>query len=209
MLVREVMTRWPVTVRPNSSTKEALRLLDDHSVTSLPVVHADGRIVGVVSEADLVRDALPHDPRVRISPQEGGTPPHPTRVDEVMNHHPVTVQGDCDLAEAADLMTSTAVKSIPVVDRGLHVVGMVSRRDIVHVLARADERVQREVDELFRSLGVDWMVEVHDGAVTVDGPQGDKARALAETAAATVPGVMSVTVVEPTRRRTGRVTEQG
>jgi CBS domain-containing protein len=197
------MTRWPVTVRPTSSTKEALRLLDDHAITSLPVVHADGRIVGVVSEADLVRDSLPHDPRARMIPDEGGAPAHPTRVDEVMNHHPVTVEGDVDLAEAVDLMTSTSVKSIPVVDRGLHVIGVVSRRDIVHVLARADDRVQSELDELFRSLGVDWLVVVKEGAVTVDGPQGDKARALAEAAAATVPGVMSVTVVEPPARRTG------
>lgn len=204
MLVREVMTRWPVSVRPSTSTKEALRLLDDHSITSLPVVHADGRIVGVVSEADLMRDALPHDPRAHMIPHEGGTPRHPTQVDEVMNHHPVTVQGDSDLAEVVDLMTSTSVKSLPVVDRGLHVIGMVSRRDIVHMLARADERVQREVGELFRNLGVDWMVEVHDGAVTVEGPQGDKARALAETAAATVPGVMSVTVVEPSTRKTSQ-----
>lgn len=201
MLVHEVMTRFPVTVRPTSSTKEALRLLDDHSITSLPVVHADGRIVGVVSEADLLRDALPHDPRARMIPDDSDTPAHPTRVDEVMNRHPVTVHGGADLAEAVDLMTSTSVKSIPVVDRGLHVIGMVSRRDIVHVLARADERVQRELDELYRSLGVDWLVEVREGAVTVEGPQGDKARALAETAAATVPGVMSVTVVEPAKPR--------
>ena len=54
MLVREVMTRQPITVTPDTSAKEALRLLDRHSVTSMPVVDVDGEVVGVVSEADLL-----------------------------------------------------------------------------------------------------------------------------------------------------------
>lgn len=204
MLVREVMSRRPVTVRPDTTTKEALGLLDEHGITSMPVVHADGRIVGVVSEADLVRDALPHDPRSHMLTGEGEAPAAPpASVTDVMNHHPLTVTGDVDLAEAVELMTSTAVKSIPVVDDANRVVGMVSRRDVVHLLARSDDKVERELDALYRSLGVDWLVEVHDGLVTVDGPADDKARSLARTAAATVPGVIAVTVREPSPGSTG------
>ena len=95
------------------------------------------------------------------------------------------------------------MKSVPVVE-GSRLVGMISRRDVVHALARADTDVESQLDDLYRTLGVDWTVEVHDGAVTVEGPVGAKARALAETAAGTVPGVVSVTVVEggPPARRT-------
>lgn len=198
MLVREVMTRWPITVHPETSTREALRRLDEHTITSMPVVRPDGRIVGVVSEADLVRDAVAADPRSHLDiSHESRRPAHPGTVAEVMNHHPVTVAPHADVADAVDLMTSTSVKSVPVVDDGLHVLGMLSRRDVVHVLARADERLEREVDELYRAVGMDWTVEVQDGLVTVDGPVGDRARALAESLAVTVPGVSGVRVAQP------------
>ena len=106
----------------------------------------------------------------------------------------LTVTGDADLAEAVDLMTSTAVKSLPVIDEHHHVVGVLSRRDVVHLLARRDDAVEREMDALFQSLGVDWLAEVSEGVVTVMGPVDERERALARTAAATVPGVVSVTV---------------
>jgi CBS domain-containing protein len=197
MVVREVMNTGPVTVRPETAVKEALRLLDEHAITSMPVVQQDGRIVGVVSEADLVRDSLPQDGRTHLLPV-AGDPSLRVRASttaEVMNRHPVTVAGDLDLAEAVDLMTSTSVKSVPVVDDADRVVGMLSRRDVVHLLARSDDVVSRELGALLDSLDVDWVVEVHDGVVTVDGPVGDRQRALATTVAATVPGVMSVTVL--------------
>jgi CBS domain-containing protein len=203
VLVREVMTTSPVTVTPEASTKDALRLLDRHSITSMPVVDPDGVVIGVVSEADLVRDALAPDPRAHMLPMAGERETARSRVEDVMTRHPVTVRGDLDLAEATELIISTAVKSVPVVD-GSRLVGMISRRDVVHALARADTDVESQLDDLYRTLGVDWTVEVHDGAVTVEGPVGANARALAETAAGTVPGVVSVTVVEgvPPARRT-------
>ncbi len=197
MWVRDVMTADPVTVRPDSSTKEALRRLDEHSITSLPVVAAGGRLVGVVSEADLVRDSVRPDPRAHLrTVGDDAVLPHATRVEEVMNHHPVTVHGDLDLADAVEMITTTTVKSLPVVDDDGHVVGMLSRRDVVHVLARSDQRIAQQLDALFVELGVDWLVDVEDGVVTVEGAVGPKARALAQTAAGTVPGVVEVRVVE-------------
>ncbi len=111
-----------------------------------------------------------------------------------MTRHPVTVGPDIDLAEATELFISTGVKSVPVIE-GSRLVGIVSRRDVVHTLARSDADIAAQLGELFRSLGVDWLPEVHDGDVTVKGPVGAKARSLAETAADTVPGVMTVTIV--------------
>jgi CBS domain-containing protein len=198
MLVREVMTPRPLTVHPGTETKTALRLLDRHAVTSMPVVDGRRRIVGVVSEADLVREALPPDPRAHmIPPAEDPRPARPHTVGEVMNRHPVTVHGDADLSDAVEMMTSTAVKSLPVVDGRGRVVGMVSRRDVVHLLARDDERIERQVDELFREAGVDWLVRVDDGTVTVEGPDDRSSRAIATSLAATVAGVTDVRIAPP------------
>lgn len=195
MLVREVMSRNPVTVRASTPVKDALALLDRHSITMLPVVSPAGRIVGVVTEADLIRDVVKPDVRTHmIPPQRGQTVLPPHAVVELMNHQTVTVRGDTDLAEAANLMTGTAVKSLPVIDEHHRVVGVISRRDIVRVLARSDEVVEQDVDALFHSLGVDWLADVHDGLVTVTGPVDAKERALAESAISTVPGVVAVTI---------------
>ena len=94
MLVREVMTTSPVTVTPEASTKDALRLLDRHSITSMPVVDPDGCSDRVVSEADLVRDALAPDPRAHMLPMTGERETARSRVEDVMTRHPVTVRGD-------------------------------------------------------------------------------------------------------------------
>jgi CBS domain-containing protein len=112
-----------------------------------------------------------------------------------MNHRTVTVRADTDLATAADLMTDTGVKSLPVIDEHHRVVGMVSRRDIIHMLARRDTTIEAEVDAMFHELGVDWLAEAQDGVVMVTGPENAQDRALAETAAGTVPGVVAVNVV--------------
>ena len=200
MLVREVMTPRPITVHPGTDTKTALRLLDQHAVTSMAVVDGDRRIVGVVSEADLVREALPPDPRAHmIPPAEEPRPARAHTVGELMNRHAVAVHGDADLSDAVELMTSTAVKSLPVVDDRGRVVGMVSRRDVVHLLARDDERIEQQVDELYREAGVDWLVRVDDGTVTVEGPDDRSSRAIAASLAATVAGVTDVRIIPPAR----------
>ena len=115
----------------------------------------------------------------------------PGRVDEVMSRHPVTVEPESDVADAVELMMSNGVKSLPVVEHG-RVVGVFSRRDVVHVLARPDDAVQEEVGELFRELGRDWLLNVHDGGVEVEGPETAAEIRLAEVVAATVPGVSRV-----------------
>ena len=195
MFVQDVMTRDPLTVRTGSTVKEALVLLAHHGVTSLPVVGSGRRICGVVSEADLIRESVARDPRVQETPLDDCAVTPPRTVDEVFTPHAVVVHPDDDLATAVELMTSTSVKSLPVVDRKDRVVGIVSRSDVVRMLARADATIEGEVDELLRSLGYpNWLVEVHDGVVEVTGPAGPSEGALARTIAGTVPGVVDVRV---------------
>lgn len=193
MLVYEVMTREPATVGPHATIKTALGLLAEHRVTALPVVSGAGGVIGVVSEADLIRELLACDPRAHEIPQPDNRSRSST-VEQVMSTHPVTVHPDADLVQAVDLLTSTTVKSLPVVDRAGRLAGVLSRSDVIRLLARADHDIEREVDELLRSTGLeDWLVEVEEGLVTLLGPERSTNSLLVRLLAETVPGVIDVT----------------
>jgi CBS-domain-containing membrane protein len=195
MLVKDVMTAPAITVGVDTPIKEALALLDEHAITSLPVTAGHHRVVGVVSEADLIRDGVQPDFRrhLAFAPEERRVlPPH--TVGEVMNAHPVTVFPDTDLLEATDLMTTTTVKSLPVVDVDQRVVGVVSRRDVVHVLARPDHVLAADADEQFRRLGLDWLVDVNDGVAAVSGPVTDRETTMATAVLGAIPGITGVTI---------------
>jgi CBS domain-containing protein len=191
MLVRDVMTSPAITVTPQTSVKEGLRMLDQHRVTALPVVGRDGRLLGIVSEADLLHDAVRHDDRTHLIPQEHTHSHVPRKVEDVMSTLSMTVGPESDLSEAVDLMTGTAVKSLPVVERG-HVVGVVSRSDVVHLLARSDDAVCAEIDELLRSAELEYHVEVEDGHVVLEGSHDPHKQRVAEVIANSARGVLSV-----------------
>jgi len=193
MLVRELMTADPVTVSPATPVKTALQLLAEHGITSLPVLGRHGRLHGVVSEADLIRDRVRPDQRAHELPVDGGCDV-PRLVAEVMTPHAITVHPTDDLADAVELLTSTVVKSVPVVEYGGRLVGMLSRSDVVKVLARADEDLAGEVDALLASVGLEgWFAQVTDGTVTLIGPESSPDRTLAHLVAGLVPGVVAVT----------------
>lgn len=190
MLVKDVMTSPAITVHARTTVKEGLQLLDEHAVTSLPVTDTSGHIVGIVSEADLLLDAVRHDARTRMIPDEL-VDEHPSRVEDVMSILTMTVTSDTDLSDAVELMTSTAVKSLPVVDGG-QVVGVISRSDVVHMLARSDEHIRGEVDELLRSAGLECDVEVDDGVVNIADLEDAAQWTTVEVLAGSVSGVISV-----------------
>ena len=191
MLVRDVMTTPAITVRDTATVKEATILLDRHAITALPVVDRDGRLVGVVSEADVIRDLVLPDQRVHENLLALDDQPAVSRVADVMSAHVLTATSDTELAEAVELVTSTAVKSLPVVDDG-RLVGMMSRRDVVCQLARADEVIEAQVDDLVRQVGRDWLVDVADGIVAIDGPEDEADRRLARALSGSVAGVVGV-----------------
>jgi CBS domain-containing protein len=190
MLVREVMTSPAVTVTPYTTAQEALRLLDECHITALPVVDDDGVVVGVVSEADLlalIPDGQQSDPLLPV-----GTAAT-RRVRDLMTRPAVTVDADSQIVEAVELMRSTVVKSLPVV-LNRRIVGVVSRSDLVRVLAHADDRIRYAITGLLRAEGVNWLVDVSDGVVTIDGPITDRQRRSAEAIARSVSGVVDVRV---------------
>lgn len=193
MLVREVMSAPAITVSAQTLTRSALKMLDEYGITAMPVVDPNGGIVGVVSEADLVRDEILPDPRSHMNPISVTEWGPPQRVGDVMSTHALTVSSGTDLADAVDLMTSTVVKSLPVVDDG-RVVGVISRRDVVHVLARRDDAIRAELEDLVRGESAQWLVEVTDGVVHILGPADYHERRIAEVLAGSVAGVVAVRV---------------
>ena len=196
MLVKEVMTHDPVTVTVDTPVKAAITHLARHRITAMPVLTGSGQLCGVVSEADLIRDLVDPDQRAHEIPlDEHAWHDRPSTVGDVMTPHAITVHPDTELAAAVDLITSTSVKSVPVVDATGRVVGMLSRGDVVQMLARADGDLEREVDALLASAGLEgWQAEVTDGVVSLSGPQDSAGRSLAHLMASTVPGVIEVRV---------------
>lgn len=193
MLIRELMTEEVITVKPETPIASALQLMDDAKITALPVVDGHGALIGIVSEADLVEEENLISDRVPVTVVRVPGPTPPRRVAEVMTYLVVTVGPDEELEAAIDLMRSTMVKSLPVVEHD-RVVGIISRSDVIHLLATRDRRIQAEVSELLESESPDWQIRVQDGIVTVIGPTDPRERHLAEVLAGTVRGVIGVQV---------------
>ena len=189
MLVREVMTSPAITVTEYTTAREALRLLGECQITALPVVDDDGIVVGVVSEADLLA-LVPDGPQ--SDPMRPDVPVT-RRIRELMTHPAVTVGADSEVIEAVKLMRSTVMKSLPVVLNG-RIVGVVSRSDLVRVLTHTDDRLRDEVNGLVRAEGVNWLVDVTNGVVTINGPVTERQRREAEAIVRSVTGVVDVRI---------------
>ena len=194
MLVRDVMTVDPMTVTPDTGVKATLRRLSQLRVTSFPVLDDQDKLCGIVSEADLIRGLAIADPRAHERPITMH-PVTPARtVDDVYTRTPTTVRPEDDVITAVDLMGAQGFKSLPVVDDGHRLVGIVSRSDVVLALARDDGLIAEDIGRVFRELGHDdWLVEVAEGVVEISGPDAVQ-HSLAHTIARTVPGVVGVRI---------------
>lgn len=191
MLAREIMTSPVVTAEPDLGIKDAARLLDRNEITALPVVDEQQRLVGIVSEADLLRGEVATDPRGHARPVDDDQE-RAAKVSDVMTLGVITVNENTDAADIARLMLDTAVKSIPVT-HGARVVGVVSRRDLIRVIATRDDLIEGEIRQLFADAGIKgWDVEVTDGEARLTGSgSADDAR-IAAVLARTVAGVARV-----------------
>lgn len=130
MKARDVMTSPVMTLSPDVPVPAAADFLGSHGFTAAPVVDADGQLVGIVSEADLVRSPVVPDWWV-LQGQ-----PDPT-VEQVMSSTPTTMRSADDLADVATAMFEARIRSIPIVDDG-ELVGIVTRRDVLRVVARRE-----------------------------------------------------------------------
>ncbi|EST39726.1 hypothetical protein N566_00310 [Streptomycetaceae bacterium MP113-05] len=148
--VSDLMTRDVVVARRATPFKEVVRTLADHDVTAVPVVDADSRPVGVVSEADLLRKASNEPGLTGLVPLPAledweRAKAEGARAEELMTAPPVCVRPEWTVVEAAQLMEAHGVKRLPVVDGADRLVGVVSRGDLLRVFLRRDDAIRDEI----------------------------------------------------------------
>jgi CBS domain-containing protein len=173
------MTRTVVSVNAFTPFKDIVRRMHEFRVSAVPVVDEDDKLLGLVSEGDLI---LKEDPELEGEPHlfEGVHRRHDRSkaagllASEVMTAPAITIGPDASLGEAARLMHHRAVKRLPVVDEDGTVLGIVSRPDLLKVFLREDAEIAREIrdDVVRRTLWIDpdtIRVVVRDGVVTMEG----------------------------------------
>lgn len=200
MKVRELMTNQVVTVSPETSLKEATRVMMNHKISGLPVVDSDNHLVGVVSEGDIVHQESIRRPGTSLMSLLKRTEHSALTVAEVMTSKVVTVDIDDDHTEAARRMESNSVKRLPVVDTSRKLAGLISRSDLLRAYGRADDDIAAEIESgvIRRILWLDAervSVVVDEGKVTLAGgvPTRSDARILEEMTVR-IDGVVSVDV---------------
>ncbi|QFU89625.1 inosine 5'-monophosphate dehydrogenase [Amycolatopsis sp. YIM 10] len=183
------MTSPVVTVTPATSAKEAAALLAERHFTALPVVDEDDRLIGIVTEADLIRDRVPRDARRPATrPREAPG----TTVGAVMTTPATAMGANTDVADVCRALLDAHIRAMPIVD-GATVVGIVTRRDVVKALARKDEQLAADVRHRLENYGDRhrWTVRVHDGKVHITDTFDDETdRHVATVLARSVPGVI-------------------
>jgi len=186
MRTRDVMSSPVVSVPPDAPLKEVAATLVEHGINAVPVVDASDRLIGIVSEADL----LSLDTGLGRSAAPAGA----RTAGEVMRQSVYTLTGDTDATAAARLLLRHRLKSVPVV-AGERVVGMVARRDLLRLIARSDHDIRADLDRRLKDEVQALQrlaVTVTGGVVTVDAAASQLARQLLEGVARTVPGVVEV-----------------
>jgi len=200
--VRDVMTRRVVSVREDASFKEMADMLRRTRISAFPVIDKSNRVIGVVSEADLlvkeavqatgtsIVAALRH---IREEDKAQGV-----TAGDLMTRPAITISPDAPVPEAARIMYDRRVKRLPVVNAAGHLLGIVSRADVLAVFNRPDEETRDEI--LHRVLPAaavskpaEFEVTVRDGIVTISGPaQSEQTARNLLDAARHVQGVVAV-----------------
>lgn len=178
-LVKDLMTTTVVTVQPATPFKEIVARLMRHKISAVPVVDHDQRVLGMVSEADLLlKEEFPEPDkdiplfwtkRARLDRAKAAA----TMARDLMTVAVVSIAPEATAAEAARRMHTAGVKRLPVVERG-RLVGIVSRADLLKVFGRSDADIRREIlqDVIlgeFMMAPSRFFLHVRDGVVVLQG----------------------------------------
>jgi len=174
--VKDVMTTQVVAVRRDATFKEMAATLRRYRVSAFPVIDENQKVIGVVSEADMLAKEALADPGViggllhhRDVRKAGGQ-----TAGDLMTHPAVTVSREDSVEHAARLMYTLRIKRLPVVDAGGCLVGVVSRADVLAVYDRTDEQIREDITDqvIVHELLEDprqFEVTVEAGVVTLRG----------------------------------------
>ncbi|MFD5879614.1 CBS domain-containing protein [Streptomyces yangpuensis] len=178
--VSDVMTHTAIAIGREASYKEIVELLHEWKVSAVPVLEGEGRVVGVVSEADLLpkEEFRREEPRLPEQLDEaskaGGV-----LAEDLMSAPAITIHPDATTAEAARIMAHQHVKRLPVVNRLGMLEDVVSRSDLLKVFLRPDEELAEEIRQAVLTdlapamASLDFSVQ--DGVVTLRDPVPERA----------------------------------
>jgi CBS-domain-containing membrane protein len=182
--VRDVMTTRVIWVRKDASFREMAVKCRECRISAFPVLDDADKVIGVVSEADLLAkqaldggdDGMPGmiTGLLRRREQEKA---RGVTAGDLMTSPAVTARPEDTVEHAARLMYTRRVKRLPVVDAGGHLVGIISRADVLSVFDRSDTQIRDEIigDVLHSEFLIDpkeFKVRVKDGVVTLEGRAG-------------------------------------
>jgi CBS domain-containing protein len=210
LVVRDLMSREVVSVRPEVPLKEAAKLMVDHAYSGLPVVDEEGHVLGVLSEADLILkeggfEAVHHRRLARLFGDRQEAVEQVAKIEavtvaEAMTSPALTIEPDRPVHEAARLMIEDRVSRLPVVENGV-IVGIISRDDVIRSYLRSDEEIAKTIREevLLKGMWIDPAtieVRVEEGLVRLVGNVDRRSTAeILQHLVARVEGVMGVEAV--------------
>ena len=174
--VKDVMTTQVVVVRSGATFKEMAAALRQYRVSAFPVIDEHEKVIGIVSEADLLAKEALTDPGVvtRVLDHRDVLKAEGLTAGDLMTPRAVTVRPEDSVEHAAQLMYFLKVKRMPVVDTDGGLVGLVSRADVLAVYDRPDDDIREEItgNVIVRGFGKDprqFAVTVQTGVVTAQG----------------------------------------
>ncbi len=217
MQAKDVMTSPVVSIRPDAAVLEAVRMMLQRHISGLPVIDKDGRLVGMVTEGDLLRrvetgtqQRRPRWLEFLLGPgwlADEYTRTHGRKVMDVMTGEPLTVTEDAALEEIVKLMEKRQIKRVPVL-RGKQVIGIVTRANLLHALAGVSRAAPLNIESSDAAIRAAFVAElakekwapitlinpiVRNGVVELWGTiMDERERQALIVAAENVPGVKSV-----------------
>jgi CBS domain-containing protein len=217
MQAKDVMTSPVVSIVPDATVLEAVRMMLQRRISGLPVIDKDGRLVGMVTEGDLLRrvetgtqQRRPRWLEFLLGPgrlADEYTRTHGRKVMDVMTREPLTVTEDAALEEIVKLMEKRQIKRVPVL-RGKQVIGIVTRANLLHALAGVSREAPLNIESSDAAIRAAFVAElakekwapialinpiVRNGVVELWGTiMDERERQALIVAAENVPGVKSV-----------------
>ena len=169
--VKDVMTTRVVSVKRGTSFKEMAIALRENRVSAFPVIDDDGKVIGVVSEADMLARKVLSTGMLHRGEQDKA---EDLTAGDLMTHPAITVSPEDSVEVAARLMYTLQVKRLPVVDPSGRLAGIISRTDVLATFDRSDEQIRKEVtdDVIWHEFAAgpgQLAVTVQAGVVTLEG----------------------------------------
>jgi len=198
--VRDVMMTEVVTAHKEDTYKRIASLMNEHKVSAIPVLGRDRHVVGIVSEADLIRKQERH--YRRLGTGLGSRSRHERAqaegrsVAELMTAPAITIHPDAPIGAAARLMNGHRIKLLPVVDPTGTLIGVVTRGHLLSVFLRPDSEIADEVRAVLSNVLLDdadtVTVTANDAAITLSGTLPPDLVPAAVRLAGDVDGVVTV-----------------